>query len=334
MNCSRTLLLGYATAILAVVGFTISGAAMQAINGKLPDLELTMFRYLGLLTIALLWLKATHIPLGVPVGSYFNIILTSLASGGFCLFYYAAMNYLPLAHVSATFMSLRTVVMAVLVKLFKGKVNKSIIIASVGCIVGVLLVVQPWDEFKNGSGLPEEQNVTGELPYKSNLSFNIFRNQKIYENDLFGYFMAFIAALCDACFMTTVGFCLKTIHPMVICFLSSCICIPITGLFCFYVSQPVIIVEQSTILLVCLLVASSSFAVLMQIVSCQLIEPVYVSLIENLETVTFLIPQYLIMKNEFHGPMNVMEIGGCCLIVVTLAGTALLSLDGSHEDFP
>ena len=330
MICFRTDILGFLAAIMIVVASTISGAAMQAINGVIPNLELTMFRYFGLLMIALVCLKTTNTPLNVPIGSYFNIVVTSLASGGFCLFYYAAMNYLPLTHVSATVMSLRTIIMAVLVKLLKGEVRKFVLIASVGCLAGILLVVQPWDEFQNilsaQYNLTDTNNVT-DLDYIS------IKNQKIHMNALFGYFMAFIAALCDACFMTTVGVYLKTMHSMVISLLSSCICIMITGLLTFYISQPVIIVDQSTILLLCLHVIFSSLTVVMQIVSCQLMEPVHVSLIENLEIVTFLIPQYLIMKNEFHGHMNLMEISGCCLIVVILAGTAPLSFKGNHEDF-
>ena len=72
----------------------------------------------------------------------------------------------------------------------------------------------------------------------------------------------------------------------------------------------------------------------MQIVSCQLIKPVYVSLIGNLEIVTYLIPQYVIMKNEFRRHMKMIELGISCLMVVILAGTAMLSSDWSYYESP
>ena len=331
--CSKTMLFGYLTALLAVLGFTVSGAAMQAINGTIPDLELTMFRYLGLFIISVIYLQAAHIPLNVPLDLYFFVIITSIGSGGFCLFYYASMNYLPLSHVSATFMSVRTIFMAVLVKVFKGEVRKSIFIATVGCIAGILLITQPWKEIQNG--FSAEHNSTHQVTFYSNLTYlpnKTITTKETPKITLFGYFLAVVAAVSDAWFMMTIGLFLRSINPIVISLLSACICILISGLSCFYVSQPVIITDQATILFVCLHVIFSSLAVLMQIISCQLIEPVYVSIIENLETVTFLIPQYLFMKDEFKGHMDFMELGGCFVIVVILVVTVLVSTEKNHED--
>ena len=310
---------------------------MQAINGTIPDVEITMFRYMGLLIISLVSLKTTRTALYVDVGLYFHVTLTSLISGGFCFSYYASMNYLPLSHVSAAFMSLKIIFMAVLARILKGELRKSILIATVGSIAGILLIVQPWKEFQNR--LVTEHNSTDDATHHSNLTefpFNTIKNQWTSEidNTLFGYFLVFLAAIFDTFFLTSVGVYLKNIHPMIICFLTACICIITSGISCFYVGQPVIIIEQSTIFLVCLHVIFSSLAVIMQIISCQLIDPVNVAIVENLETVTFLIPQYLFMKNGFYGHMNLMEIGGCCLIVAMCAGAALLSQDGSHEDLP
>ena len=334
MMCFKTKSSGYLTALLTVLGFTVSGTAVQAINGTIPDLELTVFRYLGLFTISVIYLQTTHIPLKVPSNSYFHVIITSLGSGGFCLFYHGAMNYLPLSHVSAIFMSVRTIFMAVLVKVFKGEVRKSIFIGTVGCIAGILLITQPWIEIQNEFSV--EHDSTHQLPFSSNLtgfSYKTITNQKTPKTLLFGCFLAVVAAVSDAWFTMTIGLFLRTIHPIVISFLSACICIPIAGLSCFYVSQPVIITDQATILLVCLHVVFSSLGLLMQAISSQLIEPVYVSIIGNLEIVTFLSPQYLLMKDDFRGHMNSMELCGCFLIVAVLVGTVILSPDRNHEDF-
>ena len=334
MMCSKTMFSGYLTSLLTVLGFTVSGAAVQAINGTIPDLELTVFRYLGLFTISVIYLQTTHIPLNVPINLYIFVIITSIGSGGFCLFFYGAMNYLPLSHVSATFMSVRTIFMAVLVKVFKGEVRKSMSIATVGCIAGILLITQPWKEIQNG--FSAEYNLTHQVTFYSNLTD--LPNKTITPKETpkitpFGYLMAVLAAVSGAWCMTTIGLVLRSINPIVISLLSACICILISGLSCFYVNQPVIITDQATILLICLHVIFSSFAVLMQIVSCQLIEPMYVAIIENLEIVTFLIPQYLFMKGDFQGHMDLMELGGCFVIVATLVVTILLSKERSHEDF-
>ena len=331
--CSKTMFFGYLTALLAVLGFTVSGAAMQAINGTVPVLELTVFRYVGLFIISVIYLQTTHIPLKVPVDLYFFVIITSIGSGGFCLFFYASMNYLPLSHVSASFMSVRTIFMAVLVKVFKGEVRKSISIGIVGCIGGMLLITQPWKEIQNGYSA--EHSSSHQVPFCSNLtdlSNRTITTQETPKTLLFGYFLAVVAAVSDAWFMTTIGLFLRSINPIVISLLSACICILISGLSCFYVSQLVIITDQATILLICLYVIFSSLAVLMQIVSCQLIEPVYVSMMENLETVTFLIPQYLFMKGGFQGHMDLMELGGCFVVVIILVGTILVSTEKKHED--
>ena len=334
MMFSKTIFLGYFTALLAVLGYTVSGTAMQAINGTIPDLELTVFRYLGLFTISVIYLQTTQIPLKFSVNSYFHVIITSLGSGGFCLFYYGAMNYLPLSHVSAIFMSVRTIFIAVLVKVFKGELRKSIIIAIAGCIAGILLITQPWTQIK--SRFSAEHNSTHQVPFSSNLtdlSYKANTTQGTHKTIVFGCFLAVVAAVSDAWFTMTIALNLRSMNPIVISLLSACICILISGLSCFYVSQPVIITDQATILLICLHVIFSSLAILMQIVSCQLIEPMQVSITGNLEIVTFLIPQYLLMKDDFRGPMNFMELCGCFLIVAILVGTVLLSTNKNHEDF-
>ena len=146
-------------------------------------------------------------------------------------------------------------------------------------------------------------NLIFQHNHGENLSFStefltISNEADVYQSLIFGYLLTLFAAVADAVYFLVVSVYLKSVNPAVQCFASACLCFPISILICFYVEQPVILTDVIDILLVSVHVIATGISLITQTFALQLLNPIKVSVIENVDTIMYIVPQFTFCMEE------------------------------------
>ena len=340
MISTRKIHLGYGLVIMAVFSFVSSGVAVQALQRTVPDFELSVIRYSGTTLTAIILIAFQRKPLHVPKDCYFYIVVMAITGLMFNFFYYFAASFLPLAHVSGLNHSFRMISFSVLISyVSRTRQDTPTIVAILGCAVGALLVVQPWSEFSNGF-IPgfSEVNTTlspfshNNISCETNLTFCGGLQNHNTGWIITGYICLLLGSATDAFYLLVVGVHLKHVDSFIQVFFSSILCVPISLIMSFYMEQPTVILNTYGILFVLIHVACITFAIIAEVVALQILDPVQVTILQNLNTVINLVPQYTFMGAYFYGRRNSMEVVGCIVITLSLMLSRVSSIGKQHED--
>ena len=211
---------------------------------------------------------------------------------------------------------------------FQEQLDKILIILIVGCSTGMLFIVQPWfkftDGFTPGFLIPKTEIVqfNHSISSNTNMSYSMEHNhtsyKKVIQTLVLGYLLSILAAIAEAIYMMVASVYLKLVNPAVQCFVSACISLPMSMLISFYVEQPIVIASGVTL--------TAGTATLL------LLNPIVSSIVENVDCITFIIPQYTFMGRYLQGRKNVMEVFGCILIAIFAGLSSLSSCSHYHED--
>ena len=326
-----------------IATWATSSIAVQALQRAVPDFQLSALRYIGCIVVSILWMCKEKTSLHLEKNQYAYIIALSATSVGFNVCYFSAVSVLPLTNASALTISFRMIFFALLTTLkSKVPIDKILIIAIVGCMVGMLLIAQPWSSFLDGF-TPEflepivKNNtliVTGPQNLSSFSELVTVSNEKLaYHTLILGYLLALLAAFSDSIYFLIVSVYLASVNPAVQCFASACISFPISLLISFYVEQPILITGTGNILLVSTHVLATGISLITQTAALQLLNPIKVSVVENIDIILYILPQYTFVSHYLYGRKNVLEVFGCILIAI-FAGLSSLSFSSHyHEDF-
>ena len=273
------------------------------------------------------------------------IIATSIAGVFFNVCYFSAVSLLPLTNASALTVSLRMIFFALLTRI-KSQVplNKILILSIVGCTAGMLCITQPWSEFIQGF-IPGF--LSAKIEDMTQFNHSIFGNEivlapvehittskekMLFQYLLLGYLLSILAGLADGFYTLVVSIYLKSVNPAVLCFAVALICSPLSMLISFYVEQPIIISETIDILLTSTHMIATGISLITEAAALQLLNPIIVTVISNVDSITNIIPQYTFMGSHLHGRRNVLEVFGCILIAVFAGLSTLSSCGDYHED--
>ena len=346
MNCSRKNLLGNVLLAINIASWTTSAVAVQALQRAVPDFQLSALRYIGCMIVSLIWMCIQKPSVHLLKVQYAYIIAGSMASIFFNVCYFSAISLIPLTNASALTMSFRMISFALMMRIkFREPLDLILIISIVGSTAGMVCIAQPWYKFMNGF-------IPGFLTSKTEkmMQFNISMFSKenasstmetigtsdenvVYQNLLLGYLLSTLAGVADGIYMIIVVVYLKSVNPAQQSFVSACISFPISMLISLYVEQPVVISGTINILLVSTHVIATGISLTAEVAVLQLLNPIMVSIIENVDSITYIIPQYTFVGHHLYGRKNVLEVFGCILIAIFAGLSSLSSCGHTHEDF-
>ena len=328
----------------SIAACTSSSVAVQSLQRAVPDFQLSALRYIGCMIVSIIWINIQKPTMHLEKIQYVYVIVMSMAGVFFNVCFFTAVSLLPLTNASALSVCLRMIFLALMTTIRSEiTLHKILIISIVGCTAGMVFITQPWSDFMDGFTpgflLPKTEELT-----QYNLS--IFSNgtisphvDPISTSDkkvllhyiILGYVISILAAFVDSIYMVVVSVHLKSVNPGVMCFASACICFPISILVSFYVEQPVKITESQDILLVSIHVIGRGICLITEAAALQLLNPIVVSIIANVDSITYVIPQYTFLG--LHGRKNILEVFGCILIAISAGLSSLASCGHYHEDF-
>ena len=347
MICSRKAILGYVMLAIDLASWAASSIAVQALQRTVPDFQLSALRYIGCIVVSSIWIFIKKPSAHLQYIEYMYIIAMSIASVLFNVCYFSAVSLLPLTNASAVYVSFRMIFFT-LITTIKSQIpfDKILIISIVGCTAGMVFITQPWLEFMDGFTpgflelVPNNDKVTQfnfSTYYGENSSFStefltMSNEADVYQSLLFGYLLTLFAAAADAVYFLVVSIYLTSVNPAVQCFASACLCFPISILICFYFEQPVILSDVIDILLVSVHVIATGISLITQTFALQLLNPIKVSVIENVDTIMYIVPQYTFMSHYLYGRKNALEVFGCILIAIFAGLSSFSSSSHYHED--
>ena len=329
MVLQKTTLLGFAVVTLSLLSHESSDTAVQALQSAIPDFQLSAIRYTGLLGVSAAWLVIRKYNLRLSVDLYVPLILLSVTSLGFNILYFYAVAILPLSHAEALLVCTRMILFVFLAALTKRiTLNIFNVLSVVGCTVGVLMIVQPWKPFDQGFtvnaiGINESISHQNNMSGHSNVSVS-----KIIS----GYTAVIASGTMGALYFYIAAFYLRSVPSAIQCLVMGCLCLPSSILLSLYIEQPVLLTNSHDIILAAVHAISTGSFIISANASFQLLDPILVPIILNIQAVLGLIPQYTFMRKYLSGRMNIMEVLGCIAIFVIVSISSFLSTNTLHED--
>ena len=253
---TRRYIIGYLLTFCLLLTWTSSTVAVQYLQRVVLDFQLSVYRYITQLLICLVVIYFKGIPLQLKREHLPLVLLMSVTSLLYNVFYYAAAAILPLAHVFAGFIVASMLVIAILTKFFLRKDlgfahGFSLLFAS----LGVTFINQPWSTFDHGF-LPafmmrnrnlfisvqhhEKQSVPNNLMIQdlhANETDIIANSFLINVTVATGYGLIFLAGFAEAIHILLVGMYLRDLSPFFQGFLASVINIPASFLLSMYMEE-------------------------------------------------------------------------------------------------
>ena len=347
MILSRKSFFGYVVLAIDIVSWAIAAAASQALQRNVPDFQLSALRYIGCMVVSIIWIYFKKPSTDLLKIHYVYIIVMSVASVFYNTCFFSAVSLLPLTDAAAFTIGFKTIIFTLMTTIKSQiPIDKILIISIVGCIGGTICITQPWSGFAGGF-TPEflESMTTSDETMQFNLSMLNYNNvssflepitnsdeKMVYHAFLLGLLLSLLAAVADGVYFLVVSVNLKSVDPAVQSFASALVCFPISVIISFYVEQPIIISGTLDILLVSTHVLATGICLLTLTAALQLLNPIKVAIIQNVDTVINIIPQYVFMGRHLYGRKNILEVFGCILIAL-FAGLSPFSYSSHyHED--
>ena len=344
MTCSGKTFLGYVMLAVHIASWTASALSVQALQMAVPEFQLSALRYIGCILVSIIFIYIRKPSIHLSQEHYAYIIAMSIASVSFNVCYFSAVSLLPLTNASALTMSLRMIFFTLIMKVkFQEQLDKILIISIVGCSTGMLFIAQPWFEFTDGftpgflTPKTEIVQFNHSISSSTNISYSMEHNHTsdkkvIYQTLLLGYLLSILAAVAEAIYMMVASVYLKLVNPAVQCFASACISLPMSMLISFYVEQPIVISGTMDIFLVSTHVVASGVTLTAGTASLLLLNPIVAAIVENVDCITYIIPQYTFMGHYLQGRKNILEVFGCILMAAFAGLSSLSSCGYYHED--
>ena len=346
MILSRKSFFGYVLLAIDLVLWAIAAAARQALQRNVPDFQLSAMRYIGCMVVSIMWIYFKKPSTDLLKIHYVYIIVMSVSSVFYNTCFFSAVSLLPLTDAAAFTIGFKTIIFTLMTTIKSQiPIDKILIISIVGCIGGTICITQPWSGFAGGF-TPEflESMTTSDETMQFNLSMLNYNNvssfepntdsgeKKVYHTFLLGLLLSLLAAVADGVYFLVVSVNLKSVDPAVQLFASALVCFPISAIISFYVEQPILISGTIDILLVSTHVLATGICLLTLTAALQLLNPIKVAIIQNVDTVINIIPQYVFMGHHLYGRKNILEVFGCILIALFAGLSPFSSSSHYHED--
>ena len=209
----RKLFIGYLAAVFLLLGFSSSAAAAQALQTRIPDLQLCFLRYIAQFFLALIAVCIRKEDFKWPIDQLPTMIGISVTSIVYTVFFFHGVAILPLTDAYAFFSLVASVMLGLTTKFYQDKDlgffhNISILIGALGC----LAIIQPWRSFDAGF-IPNfvKQEVMdqaierhGSMSLNSTDFDNAMKNVNVGWITFLGYFFIAIAGINEAVSLTLV----------------------------------------------------------------------------------------------------------------------------------
>ena len=340
VTISKKTLHGYTLAVAYVIMIAISSVAVQSLERTVPDFQLGIFRYIGGALFASLPVFYSGLSFKIPIHLVWPVLNLAIYSMIYNVLFYFAVSVLPLSHASSLTYVFQTLVMAIISRvLLNEKCSLPVCTSVFGCVVGMLLLLQPWLDFNQGftpgfAATMADVNHTY-LVTQSNASFetSVITTTQSFNKELLllGYIAVALAGGVEAFTITLVSKCLGELDRALLVFYTSSISILPQTLCCLYLEQPVLVTDPYSMFLIAAHAAALALGLMALNHACLLISPMQVMLVCNVGSVFNIILQYTVLSAQLYGRRNALEVAGCLVITLSIMISAL-SKDESHEE--
>lgn len=313
------MLWGTTNAIGHVIALASSLCCAQALGGIVPPFELNAWRYLAQFAFVLPIISSKCISLIPEKKDAIWLILVALCYISFNLSYYTSALYLPVGTVGGMLPSMMIIIVTIVTLVLDRQCACHVAVASVTCIVGVLLVTQPEFVFKESSPTARYNPVCS--PTTDNLTSNTSSEwgRSLHTTDVHvatGYIWLAGTAVSGSANMFFINKKLNNVSGLATCFW-----VAVGGVLSQFIAmaifeQPYVPTNGKCIGLLIGHAVLTGCAFICLTFACQLINPAIVSLLTTLQVGMLFVAQYTIFKSIYPGKSNMLEFIGAALTFV------------------
>ena len=332
------LISGYLAAIGGVITLCISAASCQALQGVVPDFQLSAARSFMQCTCYFLVARAMRANNIVPKMQILPLIVLSLVYVFYNVGEFGSTAYIALIE-TVGILNLVCILTSIIQTkfLFKIDLKKIHIVSFPVLIVGIVMISQPFQNqvemhhpFQNHS---VSDTQCRNLSYISNLSHpiscNISNNELVPEDihrKLKGYILAGIGGIGAAMIYDINAVLLSNIEPITTAMYFSSLCFVVSLLISFYCEALVVVGNMWQYLFILVHCIASAMNTYFTIYSTQKIGGVEFSLVSSLQVILNLVVQYVLMGRIMPGHRNWMEVVGAIILVIGAAISPLFEM--------
>ena len=322
------LISGYLAAAGQVLTTCFSAASVQALQGAVPDFQLSAARGFMQGISYLLLAKITRVSTSVTKKQFSYLLVLSSLYMFYNIGEYGATGYIPL---------IETIGIATIAALFsaalqaqfllKVELKKIYIIVFPVLIVGIVMVTQPFQSSGDMCCLFQNQSLNG-LHYKNassmsgvltSIACNNTNNEPLpgdTQKKVKGYILATVGGLAGGLVPDLYAVLISDLQPVITAMYSASLCFVASTLMSFYFEPPVVLGSMWQYFLVLVHCIASVLNTYSALYSSHKIGGVRFVLACTPQVILYLVVQYTLMKEIMPGHRNWMEVLGAIILVI------------------
>ena len=310
---------GYFSGIVNCVSYGLGSASSQALEGAIPDCQLSIARYVTQFVVYPLVAKLTGASMYIPRQHVPNMVYSSVLALLYIIGFFGAVGHMPLIEavsIEIIFSIISAIVQARL--LFHKGITHLNIMSIVVCTAGLTLAVQPSWLFKQNIQVAIITNSSFEYSNMSATSaensISLLKEDKS-ANMVFVYTLLILSGIADGMYLDVNAVLLREVPPIVKVTYLSGFGLITSIVLAFYLEDFVITLTVKQFLLVLGHSVASAETFFTTIYTCQMIGGIRASLVFSLQIVVMFILQYTLMSSIMPGHHNWIEILGVGIIL-------------------
>ena len=331
------LLTGYFSGMLNCIFYGLGSASSQALEGAIPDCQLSIARYIGQFLVYLLVAKLTATSMCIPKQHVPNMVYSSVLALLYTIGFFGAIGHMPLIEAISVEMILAIISAIVQARvLFHKKIASLNIISFVVCTIGLMMAVQPSWLFKQNIQAPINDTIpryntfaaimrNSSFEYSNMPALSVENSISLLKADksvnmVFVYTLLILSGIADGMYYDVNAILLHEVPPIIKVIYLSGFGLLTSIVLAFYLEDFVITLTVKQLLLVLGHSVAAVVSFYTAVYTCQMIGGIRATLVFSLQTVVMLILQYTLMRSIMPGHHNWIEVLGAGFI---LFGAAL-----------
>ena len=334
------LVLGYVAAFVGLLAFCVGSASVQALQGAIPDFQLSAYRCFGQIFIYTFIIKVRKMTFAIRREDVSNMVCFSFTFVLYNVGYFGCTAYLPLATAGGVSIIITMATVLIHTKILIHEDIKKIYIGTFAlCSIGIVLLIQPmWLFPGEDNAIYKEQSSTFNHSFPTTNQSSIVldtKNIAIRPNDslrydtatrsdsseglpalTLGYLLAAIGAISLGLGLDINSILLGDVEPLIKAAYVSAIGCVASVCGAFYLEEITLYLTGIQIIFLLLHCGACVLINICGVYSSHMLGGIRVSLIHSVEVLLMLGMQETIMKSIMPGHGNWLEIVGTIMIVV------------------
>ena len=310
---------GYLSGVMNSIFYGLGSAASQALEGAVPDCQLSVARFVSQFLVYIIMAKLTGTSMYLSKQHIPYMLYSSILSLVYTIGFFGATGHIPLVE-AVSFEIIFTIISAMVQAklLFHRGITPLNIISFCICTIGLMLATQPSWLFKqdiqfatvtNSSFDASEASLSSTKNPQSSLKEDESSNMVIV------YTLLILSGIADGMYFDVNAILLHEVPPIIKATYVSGFGLLTSIVLAFYLEDFVIELTVKQFLLVLGHSTASAVAFFTTMYACQIIGGIRASLVFSLQIVVMLVLQYSLMKSIMPGHQNWVEVLGAGIIL-------------------